>query len=120
MRSLLFVSILLAACAGSHEAQRSTTAAATPRPPELDNSAVENAMQRVRPMVSACVAGAHAHETWNVRLTVRGDGHVTEVHADSEQPDPQVSACLEGAISAATFPQFNGPPATFTVPYMIY
>jgi hypothetical protein len=120
MRTMVVISLLLAACAGSHEEQRSSGAVDRPRPAELDNAAIENAMQRVRPMVSACVAGAHAHETWNVRLTVRGDGRVTEVHADSEQPDPQVSACLKGAMSAATFPHFDGPPATFTVPYEIY
>jgi len=31
-----------------------------------------------------------------------------------------VAACIEGALTAAVFPPFSGPPVTITVPYYVH
>lgn len=77
-------------------------------------------MERVRPLVTSCFGPNRAGTTWNVHLTIRNDGHPTDVRVEGETEDPQVAACLEGAISGATFQPFAGPPITIDYPYSVH
>ncbi|MGZ3405870.1 MAG: hypothetical protein ACXVDD_16685 [Polyangia bacterium] len=113
-------SLLLIACGTTHESERSSNSAGTPPSGSLDRTAIDVAMERVRPLVSACVDPARRGETWNVDLTIRNDGRPTDVHVEGEQQgDPTVAACLEGAVSGALFPPFAGGPVTIRYPYYI-
>ena len=110
----------MAGCAASHDEARSGGGATEGASAgQLDQTAIDVAMERVRPIVSACVVGGRRNETWNVRVTIGPDGHPTDVRVDNEQPDPQMAACLEGAISGAVFPPFSGPPMTVSYPYFV-
>lgn len=87
---------------------------------QLDNASIDVGMERVRGMAAACVAQGHGGIDWIVRLTIRPDGHPSEVHVDStETPDPMVSSCLENVIAQAVFPPFSGPPMSVTYPYSV-
>jgi len=108
---------LLAACAAAHEDTRTSGGSAGA---QLDNASIDVGMERVRGQATACVAQGHGGTDWIVRLTIRSDGHPSEVHVDSaETPDPMVSTCLEGVISGAVFPPFSGPPMDVTYPYSV-
>ena len=109
------LALLLAACAAAPADTRGH--AATPAAP-LDDSAIDVGLEHVRAAAGACVGALREPSTWMVRLTIRNDGRVTEVHADNaDLPDPTVSMCLENAIARAVFPGFTGPPMTTTVPF---
>lgn len=96
-RVVVGLSLALTGCAASHDEARSGGETQGASSGQLDQSAIDVAMERVRPIVSACVAGGRRNETWNVRVTIGPDGHPSDVRVDNEQPDPQMSACLEGA-----------------------
>ena len=105
------------ACATTHDDARAGGASGGA---QLDNASIDVGMERVRGMAAACVAQGHGGTDWIVRLTIRPDGHPTEVHVDStETPDPMVSSCLEGVIASAVFPPFSGPPMSVTYPYTV-
>jgi hypothetical protein len=120
MRALVTVSVLLAAACGAP--QQSVRSSATPEGggQQLDNSAIDVAMERVRPLVQSCMQQGRLGQTWTVRLTILGDGRPCEVQAEGEQGDPTIAACLEGAVSSAQFPQFSGPPMTITYPLYVH
>lgn len=111
----------LAGCAPSNQEQRSNPPASSgSAQPSLDSTAVDVGMERVRPVVSSCLGPSRAGTTWNVHLTIRNDGHPTDVQVDGDTQDPQVAACLEGAISGATFAPFTGPPVKIDYPFYIH
>ena len=106
----------LSACASAQDESRTNGAAGA----QLDNASIDVGMERVRGMAAGCVAQGHGGNDWIVRLTIRSDGHPSEVHVDStETPDPMVSTCLEDVITQAVFPPFSGPPMTVTYPYSV-
>jgi hypothetical protein len=111
----LAIALLLGGCASMQEESRA--GANTP----LDNTAIDVGLEHVRGEASRCVGQLREPTTWMVRLTIRGDGHVTEVHADNaDLPDPTVSMCLENAIARAVFPSFTGPPMSGTYPFELH
>ena len=115
--------LLLGGCAASESETRSTTPAAGDGA-RLDSSAVEVGIERVRPILSSCVSPGHGFmgTTWTVHLTIRNDGHPIDVRVDSdgESPDPALVACLEGALTGATFQPFTGDPVSVTYPLSIH
>ncbi len=121
MRSVIIACALsLAACAASEQERSPSTTPSASGQPGLDSSAIDVGMERVRPMVTSCLGPSRAGTTWNVRLTIRNDGRPTDVRAEGETEDPQVAACLEGAISGAMFRPFTGAPVTITYPFSVY
>jgi hypothetical protein len=121
MRVIAIASVLLlAACAASEPESRSESTTPAGGSGTLDNTAVDVGMERVRPIVTSCLGPGRTGTTWNVRLTIRNDGHPTDVRVESETEDPTIAACLEGAISGAVFPPFSGPPVTVTYPFYVH
>ena len=106
---------LFAGCATTGDAARSGSA--TPNAP-LNDAAIELGLEHVRGAASRCVGALREPVTWMVRLTIREDGHPSEVHVDSaDLPDPTISMCLENVFTTAVFPTFSGPPMSTTYPF---
>jgi hypothetical protein len=121
MRTLLLLGLALAAgCAGGHEETRNDDPAAAQRA-GLDQSAIDVGLERTRQVAGACVGQSHGGINFTVRLTIRSDGRTIEAHVvDGDVADMSVAACIEGALTAAVFPPFSGPPVTITVPYYVH
>lgn len=82
MRSCAITAVfLLTACAGSQRESpsESTTPPGNSGQPQLDSTALDVGMERIRPLVTSCLGPSRTGTTWNVRLTIRNDGHPTTI-----------------------------------------
>jgi hypothetical protein len=116
VRMLALGCALFAACGTTSDASRSGSGSAANAP--LNDAAIELGLEHVRGAASRCVGALREPVTWMVRLTIREDGHPSEVHVDSaDLPDPMISMCLENVFTTAVFPTFTGPPMSTTYPF---
>lgn len=104
---------------GRHRAQPSQqgTINGHPQGPraEVFNAVVNNAFSSAL----GCFAQATTDQTmaFRVRMTVGNEGVVEESRVVEGPPIPKVRSCLEGVVKRLTFPAFQGPKVTQTVPF---
>jgi hypothetical protein len=80
----------------------------------LSDDDIQRGMSAVAAKMRACFAGAADNAT--LALTVSPSGRVTGVVVSGGFAGTPVAACLEQAVTPATFPPWQGSPRTFSVP----
>jgi hypothetical protein len=113
--------VLLAACGTTQGSTRGDGKTGA----QLDSSAIDVGLERVRGTIAACLRGGRGggfggpSSGFTIHMTIRNDGHVGAVSVDAEGLDPLVGQCLENAIATAEFPPFSGPPMVVAYPYSV-
>ncbi|MCU1278967.1 MAG: hypothetical protein JWM53_2513 [bacterium] len=116
LRIVLVLSVLIVACAGSDKKVKS--AAGIIGPPQ---GAIHIAMEKIRPMASACVRRTQNEgRIWDVKMIIGADGKLEDVTLiNAEDHDGEVAQCVLAQVSSLVFPRSRSR-TTVVYPYYLW
>ena len=85
-------------------------------PEQPSRTDVQTGIEKIRPALTACAAGARG--TVFANLTIVGSGRVTYSVVEGEFTSGSVGTCMAKALRSASFPQFSGPSFKVRYPFV--
>ena len=90
-----------------------------PSKTKLSRTDVKNGMRSVRGRVAACYEQHKVPGTVSVKIKISNTGVVTSASATGKFKGTDTGTCVAKAVTAASFPEFDGPPMSFSYPFLL-
>ncbi len=90
-----------------------------PAKSKLTRVDIKKGMGSIRGRVAACYEQFKVPGTVSVKVKISNTGVVTSAAATGKFKGTDTGACVSKAVTAASFPEFDGPPMSFSYPFLL-